>query len=664
MSLIQLKPNTPIHLNNEYGQILFADNSVILLGFKSGKTKTLKPKDFQELLKIGKLKVVRRKTELVIQAFSSDTEANKFHFAKECMDKMDHHHTPTARDNVKQIMLKAAERHGWPNGKKISDSTVIAWYSNWKKANRSYNSMFVSSNGKALEPIDKSALRYTLAEEVFYEVYLKLNGPTETDAYRIYHNRFLAKQKEFLNQNGEEAVLKLGKVMSKSSFNNFIRSFDAYEVMKARKGIKAARRYFRSRGCDNETHFPLERVEFDALHLQVGLKVIDDSGKEQIYKPIIYIAFDVYTRYVVGYHISVSSKASETANGVVQLIKHMMNPFKEAKYTKNQWLLSGAPENIFCDLGPAFTSHWVTSILASLNVNLQKCQAASPWKKPFVERFNGTIKVQFGQQIPGCIANRIRGEVMDGTIESLAVLTKEEFIQEFERYILDYYHQNPHTSLGNKSPSEFYEEVKHICPAACPESSSKLEAYAGTDRELNLTETGIQLNSLRYYSKELSELRYYLMANFPPKGNHPKVTVLVNNDDLSKIGVWDESAKEVLIVYCTDPTITEDTYLYEHNAKRRPRNITDVRPFECSISPDKSAENKNSRSVNKKTDDRPLHQLSDQLTTSDLNSLVDSGNGLVKVNYSDYKQNGESNIEIVDFFDDSESDDFDDFEQI
>lgn len=664
MNYLDISANTPILLNGKSGVIKFSDSDAILMGFDDGKTQTVPPKEFRDWLRMGKLAIVRRRNTTLLKVFKNRAEEEKFLFVKECVDKMDMHPTPTARKFVKQTLAEVASKLGWPGDKEFGDSTMISYYENWKRGGRDYNYMLskpkLKPDTRAKRKVTKTGLRYELAEAVFQNYFLKLNGPTEADALRKYQADFYKEVERIRAEFGDKAANELGKPLGKSSFNTFINSFKPYDVMKARKGTRAALRHFRQQGIANITSYPLERIEVDALHLQIGLKVwVETLGEYKIYKPIIYIAFDVHTRLVVGYHISVSEKASETSNAVVQLIKHMVNPFKESQSASSKWPLSGAPEEIFSDCGSAFTARWVRSVIATINATHHMCPAASPWKKPFVERFNGTIKTKFAPQMKGYVGNRKRGEVMDGTLESLAVLTREEFENEFERFVLDYYHQTPHRGLDNKTPLEFYEEVKHLTLSTSLDLHHKLDGFAGWDKEMNLTKTGIQYKNLRYYSEKLGALRNYLLvANKISKG-HPKVTVLIDDSDVSKVSVIDERDNELFVVQCQSQTVAEGCYRHELEASRKPRNENGHKAFVSDVG--KSAKSSGSTDD---TDDKTTsyQRLEDELSKDEVEGLITNGNGLGARDFSNLPPE-ENSIENDADFNRSEDDIYGDFDE-
>lgn len=630
MSMIQLKPNTPITLRGKPGYIRYAAQDIFLIDFPDSDPLMVKPGQLADWFSSGLMKIQRKEKSVVLTTFANEMEAAKYDFYKYCLDKMDLHKTPNCRPFVRSLLDEAQKIYGWPDGRPFCDSTMIARYNKWKDADRCY-SIFLRK-AKVNFRRKKTGFKYELAQEVFDNYYLSSACPTRADAFRLYYQKF-ARALEMANaESREDGSESLGDPLKKTAFYDFVNSFDPVEVMKARKGLKAARKAFRGRSGNHQALYPGERIEVDAVHPQIGLVVVDkNTGEEKVYKPIIYVAFDVFTRLVVGYHISVSEKASETANAVIQLIKHMVKPDKRSSSAQNHWITIGAPEVFVSDLGTAFTAKWVRSMLASLHCTHHMCEAASPWKKPFVESFNNTIKVQFANKMPGYVGNRKRGEVIDSSLEEMAVLTKDEFISEFERYVLDYYHQNPHRGLGNISPIQAWKQYEHTALPINPHVYEKIKGLSGVDHVAKLRETGVHINGLEYTSTELLELRKTLTMISTTRKQCPKVTILVNNDDVSKIGVLDEINNEIIPVPCKDLTIVEGTSLQEKKANQVSRNLLATKGFTSDVG-------KNRKKNNKKTKSKPAannyHELDDPLDDDTLREMLGNGNGLSTRDFS------------------------------
>jgi putative transposase len=245
---------------------------------------------------------------------------------------------------------------------------------------------------------------------------------------------------------------------------------------------------------------------------------------------------------------------------------------------------------------------------------------------------------------------------MDGTIESLAVMTKDQFISEFERYILDYYHHNPHRGLDNKSPLEFFEEVKHRTLSTSLELHHKLDGYAGWEKEVNLTDTGIQYKNLRYYSDDLRSLRDYLVTSEQLRGRHPKVTALIDDSKVSQISVVDERDNELLVVPCQSQNVEEDCYRFEYDASRKPRNENNHRAFVAEYPNTQQKPATSDKGLDKNAPN--LQSLDEELSDDDIKALLKNGTGIGARDFGNHKHQNDSNQSDLDFDNDDFPGDF------
>ena len=632
MNAIEIKPNTAIQINGNDGYIKYCDSTSVLIAQCNGSNIVISPDELREGFIDKSIKFVAKKTSNVLTIFETSDEAKKLEFYKYVVEEVDALTQTTNRKQHEKILNKAAEKFGWPDGKPISTSTSIRLYNKWKVTRK------ISALSKKVREVNKNKhdkISYRLMWQVIDEVYLQPTKPTITSAYHAYVSEFKRLEQEALielREKGDLSKEPLGKHLKKSAFHNYVNELDPYEVTKAREGLKAARKKFRSRSGKIVTYRPLDRVECDAMHPQIGIKCIDEkTGEEVVRKPIIYIAFDAHTRVVVGYHICLSDKASEKSSAVIELLKHMVSPFKTNKGCKYNWPLSGAPDFIVLDNGSAFKSQWVKTMIGSMGADFDYCKSASAWEKGFVERFNRTIKDQFCRNTPGYVGNRKRGEEPVGTISEYAVVTKEEFIADFERYILDTYHQNPHRGIDGFTPYEFYEQCKHSAPPIDFELDHELSFIKGTEHYRKLRPEGIEFEKLQYTSPEL-ENYYDLIRN--TKLEKQKTTFLASSESMESIAVINKITGELIEAFCKDSRITEGTTLAEVKLLKSKKGKRDINVHCSSVS---HLEAEKRRAKNKSTSFKKgnsSHDIEIEMSEEERENMFSNGNGVVANNHS------------------------------
>jgi putative transposase len=127
---------------------------------------------------------------------------------------------------------------------------------------------------------------------------------------------------------------------------------------------------------------------------------------------------DEYTRQAVGFEIARSIGARRVRTTLERL-------FAE----------HGAPELLRSDNGAEFISATLVAWLAEQGVTAVPVAKASPQQNCYVERFNGTIRAEL-----------TNGELFHSVLEARVVIG---------RFIDEYNHDRPHSSLGMRSPAAF-----------------------------------------------------------------------------------------------------------------------------------------------------------------------------------------------------------------
>lgn len=447
---------------------------------------------------------------------------------------LDEEDKPCSRPVILRVIKEVAAKLKLKPEDIPSDSKVYRWYKSWVKHNRNVVPLVVKKPEKerakqfAPETID-------LAEEVMYSEYLRQNGSSGLQTHKELVKRF--------TQGGFP-----GKCISQSRFYEMLAALDPIEVALAREGRDKARRLARTCKTHFVADYPLQRVEIDAVHLKVGL--LDDETGTYIGSPIIYLAIDVYTRCIVGYSISYGSKGGEVSAAVMACLKDCMLPKAHLGMP-----LSGKPLSFVCDAGAAFRSKMIVSFLANMGCHHHTTETATPWKKPFIERFNRTLREQFAKKIPGYMGRRMDGKTYDYTMEQLTTLNVSTFKEYLEEYIRDIYHHNPHKGLQGHTPFQEATECAKRCRPEVVADMNQFNLYRGIELEPTIQgHVGVQIDKIFYHSDELKRLYLNLKGNTNTK--NPKVTVLFDENDISQITVLDDDKMEIFAVPCIDSIAT------------------------------------------------------------------------------------------------------------
>ncbi len=429
-------------------------------------------------------------------------------------------------------------------------------YKRWERAGKNIHVLFNTKQTR-IKPVTEAQMDFAM--HIIDKHFLVPHGRNRSELYRTFKAEF------YLDANQQKFKLS-GKPMSKTAMDNILDALNPFEVYAAQNGIMAARDKFRDSNEKIETQFPGERVEIDAVHLNLG--VLDDITGAYIGKIILFLAIDVHTRYILGYSIVYGTKPAESAEAVVNLLRHIVLPKLRNGNYSHAWHTLGRPHCIHADNGPGFIAETTTRFCALLNTDLHRSESRKSQRRPFIERFNRTLRDQLMTKIPGYLGKRIDEKNFNKTIEQAAVVKISEFIRYLEEFIVDIYHQNPHKGLGGMTPAQMFEECKEEFYSRPVANVAEMDALIGTKYIRTIQAThGIQIENLKYQSTELKDLRFRLMKNRNAETSQ-EVPILFNPQDITRITVLDPESLEVIIVPLRDKTIEPGTTLKEYKARQ------------------------------------------------------------------------------------------------
>ena len=387
-----------------------------------------------------------------------------------------------------------------------------------------------------------------IAIVVFDEVFLKPSNPTMQYAYDVFVDRV---KSEYGTDSTYPCYV---------TFINWIKSICPLESSIKKDGKKATKVIMRNVIAKFITTHPLQRVECDALHLAIGLR--DESG-QYLGAVTIFFVIDCYTRCILGYCLHIGK--GEPSSCVIHAYRHALCPKSKDSYNQNcvnEWLMYGVFEAISCDGGAGYSSIQTISFLNTAGINATVVESYSGWKKPFVERFNNTVRTNFAQSIPSYCGHN-RSAPQDKTIEQRASMTPEQFRALLELWIVDDYHQAPHSGIGNISPHQmwlksFSDPTRGpLLPAnydliRLPQGEQKFATISGTD-----CHQGVVINNVRYNDRD-KKIKI-IGLKLKELNQAPIVECLYSIADISSITVRDPFTDECFKVDAVDQRIRPGT---------------------------------------------------------------------------------------------------------
>ncbi len=214
---------------------------------------------------------------------------------------------------------------------------------------------------------------------------------------------------------------------SYSTVYAIIQRLDPALVTLAQEGTKVYREAF-DLLCRWEASGPNDLWQADHTLLDVWL--LDDH--RQPAKPWLSVILDDYSRAVAGFGLSFRApSALQTALVLRQAIWRKAEP---------QWHVCGIPSVFYTDHGSDFTSQHLEQVAVDLKMHLIFSQVGVPRGRGKIERFFETVNQRFLCTVPGYAP--------PGTPMSTPSLTLVDLTSRFHTFVLDDYHQQPHSETG------------------------------------------------------------------------------------------------------------------------------------------------------------------------------------------------------------------------
>lgn len=309
-----------------------------------------------------------------------------------------------------------------------------------------------------------------------------------------------------------------------------VREWKRNKMFKGRRDIKAL--------AVNEVHMG------DVHTFDCWVQITRPNGKITAIKPCLAGWMDVRSRCLPGWVICDMPNQQIMKESLRRVIYEKTNP---------AFPFSGVPKFLQIDNGKEYTAKDLTGRERSVRVSFDsdtegfyrsigiqddwRSLPYQPWSKAQIESFFGTICKSFVRWLPSYVGtltaskttSKIKKDVKK-LLESGKLITIEEFIALFEKWLEERYHSRPHSGLKEqgeewKTPLEVYQNANRYEQPAPPMEFtifSMMKADIATVRT-----TGISRFNERYLAPELSA---YV---------DKKVKIRYNPDDIATLHVYD-----------------------------------------------------------------------------------------------------------------------------
>lgn len=305
-------------------------------------------------------------------------------------------------------------------------------------------------------------------------------------------------------------------VPSRESLRKELKKLNPYQVHLARYGLESANRKFSPVGTGrSDATRPLELVIMDcwridlivlltklgaAEHLDAATREkLDNLPKERMW---LCVAICAATRCILGMRLS-RTVGSEVAVSTLRMVTEDKGAWADAVGAVSPWGMCGIPERLVTDAGMEFSAGRLIAATEDLGISAARAPAGQPQLRGEMERLFGTIGAQLVQRLSGRTFSNVL-ERAGADAEGEAALTEEDLSHALVRYIVDIYHNSPHSALGGRTPAQEWKTLVGFYGVTPPPDMRKRRIVFGTTLSRKVTNTGIQVMGIRYHSDQLA----------------------------------------------------------------------------------------------------------------------------------------------------------------
>lgn len=459
---------------------------------------------------------------------------------------------PVTAKVLKKAIIQVWEKLG-SQGKPPHWNTVARWKLKYQNSGKEAHVLSPKNHrkGNRVRRYPDEVLR--IIEESVDEVYLT----RERNSVKRVLNKVIVEVENYNKELPAEMQL---KVPGLGAVQNAIDAIDAFDVYAARYGQLMATRKFRGVLHMQVTERPLQCAEID--HTLLDYMVVDGRTGRPWGRPWLTVCIDSNTRCILGIYIGFEPPSYLS---VARCLKHVFMPKINLREIypeiENEWLAHGLMEKLVVDNGLEFHGNSLESVCLALNIDLQFTPRKTPWWKGKVERVIGTINRGVAHGNPGTTFSNIF-EKGDYDPVKNAVITLDALKLVLNKWICDVYHQRPHKSLDNVTPSVKWSSSIKPEEIMLPDNPARLDAILGSVEQRVLTHKGIEYLGLFYNSADLIDLRSRLGDTF-------KTEIRVDAGNLGHIYVISPDNSEVIKVPCLHQEYAAGLTRWQHEICKR-----------------------------------------------------------------------------------------------
>lgn len=312
--------------------------------------------------------------------------------------------------------------------------------------------------------------------------------------------------------------------------------------LKARAHGKSAKDKFDARpGEFDAAKHPLAIVQID--HTKLDIALVDSQDRLPIGRPWITLAFDVFSRMVTGFSVSLDPPSAHTTG---LAIAHSVLP-KETwlanRGISNKWHVWGFPACIHLDNAKEFHGEMLRRACEQYGIRIDYRPVAVPHYGGHIERMMGTLMSAL-HELPGTTFSNPKKKG-DYDSDASAVMTLEELEAWIAEYVTGVYHAKLHKGIGTTPVARWTEAIfgnskqPAYGVAPRPVDAERIQLDFSPYVQRTIQPYGVQIHDIYYYS---DVLRPYIAAS---EGKRKRNFIFRRDPrDISRIYFWDPELEQ------------------------------------------------------------------------------------------------------------------------
>ncbi|WP_323651880.1 Mu transposase C-terminal domain-containing protein [Aliarcobacter butzleri] len=360
---------------------------------------------------------------------------------------------------------------------------------------------------------------------------------------------YLTNLKPTVSRTYEEVVIRCKnakiKIPSEVTVRRRVNSLSEKLVLKKRIGKNEAEKLDINKKEYPDGLYPLHILQID--HTKVDIILVDDEYRQELGRPWITVAIDVYSRMVAGFYISFEAPGYF---GTGQALYNAIIPKDEIKEKYkfiSDWDVWGIPKALHMDNAKEFRGIDLQHTCEEYGIDIIWRPVARPRYGAHIERLLGTLN-DYIHVLEATTFGNI-SERKNYNSEKKANMTLNEFEKWLTLLIADVYHKNIHSQL-EMSPIQKYRDgimgTQSQPPKGLPkivEDKQLLQINLLPKFERTIQKYGIQLDTIYYYSEVLN---VWIESFEMIRGKKIKRKFIVRRDprDISKIWFYNPDSKK------------------------------------------------------------------------------------------------------------------------